>query len=262
MNQTLDFALEDESDLYFYQMMHRMNWLEAEKLDAQAGKNRTAEQSKSYARLLHWLNVQNNRNRRKQWLAGTARVLQRAAVFVLLFVFAAGCTAIQVDAFREQLGNWLLNWRPDHLAVMSPVDPYEDRTPYAMDQLSFAFGWLPDGCYLIDRSMTDEEGNTEKFLFDVWREDMFVGQISLMSRTVQMSLDDQDAQLEYPDLQGYQQAIYLEKTYTLSNQLMNYRCLVAQNDWCVVYASNENVEDGLSKDQLVQILEQIRFLND
>ena len=53
---------------------------------------------------------------------------------------------------------------------------------------------------------------------------MFVGQISLMSRTVQMSLDDQDAQLEYPDLQGYQQAIYLEKTYTLSNQLMNYRC--------------------------------------
>ena len=65
MNQTLDFALEDESDLYFYQMMHRMNWLEAEKLDAQAGKNRTAEQSKSYARLLHWLNVQNNRNRRK-----------------------------------------------------------------------------------------------------------------------------------------------------------------------------------------------------
>ena len=36
MDRALEFALEEDSDLYFYQMMHRMNSMEAETLEAEA----------------------------------------------------------------------------------------------------------------------------------------------------------------------------------------------------------------------------------
>ena len=87
MDRALDFALEEDSDLYFYQMMHRMNRMEAEKLEAEAEKNRSSEQlQQSYSRFLERLSDQNRQDRRKQWLTRTGNVFQRVAVFCLRFL--------------------------------------------------------------------------------------------------------------------------------------------------------------------------------
>ena len=83
----------------------------------------------------------------------------------------------------------------------------------------------------------------------------------MMERTVHLSLDNENAVVEHMDLEGYQQAFYLEKTYTLSQKITPYRSLLAQNDGCIVYISNKGFKDGLSKEDIVQILEQINFIN-
>lgn len=262
MDRALDFALEEDSDLYFYQMMHRMNRMEAEKLEAEAEKNRSSEQlQQSYSRFLERLSDQNRQDRRKQWLTRTGNVFQRVAVFLLAFFIAGSCAALQVDAIREQLGRWLLSWNDRSMTVSNDVDPYGNTESYSIDNLSFAFGWLPDGCYLLDQSVKDEQGKMQKYSFQIYREDVSVGKIEIMERTVQVSLDNENAVMEYLDFEGYQQAIYLEKTYAESQQPTVYRALLAQNDGCIVYISNTGLEDGLSKEEITGILEQIHFMN-
>mgnify|MGYP003379493260 CR=1 FL=1 len=83
----------------------------------------------------------------------------------------------------------------------------------------------------------------------------------MLKRTVRLSLDNENAVTEYLDIEGYQQALYLEKKYTLPQQMTSYCVLLAQNSGCIVYISNKGAEDGLAKDDLVQILEQINFIS-
>ena len=63
---------------------------------------------------------------------------------------------LQVDAIREQLGRWLFNWNNHSVDIANDINSYDDTAQYEIDALSFAFGWLPDGCYLLDRSLKDD----------------------------------------------------------------------------------------------------------
>lgn len=262
MDRALEFALEEDSDLYFYQMMHRMNSMEAETLEAEAAAMPPSDQiQKSYARFLEKFTASNRKDRQKQWLSKTQNIVQRVAVFLLAFFIAGSCAVLQVDAIREQLGRWLFNWNNHSVDIANDINSYDDTAQYEIDALSFAFGWLPDGCYLLDQSLKDEQGKMQKYSFQIYREDVSVGKIEIMERTVQVSLDNENAVMEYLDFEGYQQAIYLEKTYAESQQPTVYRALLAQNDGCIVYISNTGLEDGLSKEEITGILEQIHFMN-
>lgn len=262
MDRALEFALEEDSDLYFYQMMHRMNSMEAETLEAEAAAMPPSDQiQKSYARFLEKFTASNSKDRQKQWLSKTQNIVQRVAVFLLAFFIAGSCAVLQVDAIREQLGRWLFNWNNHSVDIANDINSYDDTAQYEIDALSFAFGWLPDGCYLLDRSVKDDQGRVQKYCFQIYREDLPVGEIEMMERTVHLSLDNENAVVEHMDLEGYQQAFYLEKTYTLSQKITPYRSLLAQNDGCIVYISNKGFKDGLSKEDIVQILEQINFIN-
>ena len=262
MDRALEFALEEDSDLYFYQMMHRMNRMEAEALEAEAAAIAPSSQiQKSYARFLEKLSIQTRRDQRKQWLSKTANFVQRVAVFLLIFFIAAGCTAIQVDAVREQLGRWLFNWDSRSVDITNDMNSYDDTAQYEIDHLSVAFGWLPDGCYLMQQSVADREDGIPDYSFQIYRQDEMVGEIDIMQCSVNISLDSENATVEYPELDGYQQAIYLEKTYSLSSkQPTDYRMLLAQNENCMVYISNCNAENGLSRQDIHQIAESIKFM--
>ncbi len=262
MDRALEFALEEDSDLYFYQMMHRMNSMEAEKFESEAAAIPPTDQlQKSYAHFLKKFTDINRKDRQRQWLSKTQNVVQRAAVFLLVFFIAGSCAVLQVDAIREQLGRWLVDWNSHSVDIGNDINSCDDTALYEIDHLSFAFGWLPAGCYLLDRSVKDDGGKVQKYCFQIYREDLLVGEIEMLKRTVRLSLDNENAVTEYLDIEGYQQALYLEKKYTLPQQMTSYRALLAQNSGCIVYISNKGAEDGLAKDDLVQILEQINFIS-
>lgn len=262
MDKALEFALEEDSDLYFYTMMHRMRRTEAEMFEAEAAAVPTSDQiQKSYARFLEKLSVWTRREKRKKWISETGNFMQRVAVFLLIFFIAAGCTAIQVDAIREQLGRWLLNYSSQSVDISNNIDSSDDRAEYEIASLSFAFGWLPDGCYLIQKQGSDDENMGMSCTFKVCRQDETVGEIEIMPSSYNVSLDSEEATIEYPELNGYQQAIYLEKNYSLSSdQPVYYRVLLAQNDECMVYISNYAAENGLSRQEIQQIAESIKFM--
>lgn len=262
MDKALQFALEEDSDLYFYTMMHRMRRTEAETFEAEAAAAPTSDQiQKSYARFLEKLSVWTRREKRKKWISETGNFMQRVAVFLLIFFIAAGCTAIQVDAVREQLGRWLLNRSSQSVDIANDIDSSDDRAEYEIASLSFAFGWLPDGCYLMQESAENTENRVSNYLFQVYRKDEMIGEITIMRRSANLSLDSEGATVEYPELEEYQQSIYLEKNYSESSKQPVYqRMLVAQNENCMVYISNCNLQNGLSKQDIQQIAENIKFM--
>ena len=105
------------------------------------------------------------------------------------------------------------------MTVSNDVDPYGNTESYSIDNLSFAFGWLPDGCYLLDQSVTDEQGKMQKYSFQIYWEDVSVGKIEIMERTVQVSLDNENAVMEYLDFEGYhRQFIWKRRMLSLSSR--------------------------------------------
>ena len=255
MDKALEFALEEDSDLYFYTMMHRMRRTEAEMFEAEAAAVPTSDQiQKSYARFLEKLSVWTRREKRKKWISETGNFMQRVAVFLLIFFIAAGCTAIQVDAIREQLGRWLLNYSSQSVDISNDIDSSDDRAEYEIASLSFAFGWLPDGCTLV---RDNEPKIVAKYI--LYQNNEICGWIEFWGLSAVFGYDTEGSIIEYPEFEGYSEAIYVEKQYFDSPE--SARSVSAKNQYCVVQITNQmGTEGSLSKEEIYKILENLEIV--
>ncbi len=243
-DRAMELALEDGQDYYFYLMMHLMQDSKAEQLLQQKGSGQPSPEHA--ARILGLAEDQMRKENRKIAFRKVYSIAQKAAVFLVAFLFAGSVVVANVEAFREVLSNWILHWGQKNMMIVSDMDAVQaDMTRY-----SCVFGWLPESCTLV-RSVYEEM----EVSYTVYRSNEAAGSIRIMPLDAVQLNDTDGAYIEYPQIHGFSEIIYFEKDY---GEIEVSRRLIAQNADCKVRIDNQiGTENSLGKEEIYRILENL-----
>lgn len=246
-DRTLQTVLEDEDDIYLYAMMHLMTIYDSKQLEQEKAANPSISLSKEkFVDLIEQINERNRKNEIRRMLKKGYSVLQKAAVFLIAFILAGAFAVVEVDALREPLANWLMNWRGKDVIINFDQQPKNN-----FSDLSFSFGWLPEGTYLIKQELLASQ------TFDMYQKDILVGYIIIMPLDVTVEHDTENVHMEHLQVDGYEDVMYFEKTYQKGDVAKG---AIATNANCAVtvesYTDPQNI---LSRDEVIKILENINF---
>ena len=107
-DRAMELALEENQDLYFYLMMHMMQDRNAAELLQQKGSGQPSPENA--ARILGLAEGHLRKENRKIVFHKVSNIAQKAAVFIVAFLFAGSVAVINVDAFRGFLVDWIMSW--------------------------------------------------------------------------------------------------------------------------------------------------------
>lgn len=248
-DRAMELALEEKQDYYFYLMMHLMQDSKAEQLLQQKGSGKPSPEHA--ARILGLAEDHLRKENRKIAFRKVYSIAQKAAVFLVAFLFAGSVVVVNVEAFREVLSNWILHWGQKNMMIVSDMD----AAPAETARYSCVFGWLPEGCTLV-RSVYEEM----EVSYTVYRNNEAAGSIRIMPLDAVQLNDTDGASIEYPQIYGFSEIIYFEKDY---GEIEVSRRLIAQNDDCKIRIDNQiGTVSSLSKEEIYQILENLDIVTE
>lgn len=250
-DRAMELALEENQDLYFYLMMHLMQDSKAEQLLQQKGSGQPSPEHA--ARILGLAEDHLRKEKRKIVFYKAANIAQKVAVFIVVFLFAGSVAVINVEAFRGFLVDWIMSWNDKNVMIQSDMNKGTVMAQPDPSKFSYVFGWLPDGCTLIK--------NTEDFYvsYSVYKNDEIIGWIEFWGLSTALSFDIEGTFVEYPEIDGYSEIMYLDKQY--SNSPESARSLIAKNQYCIIDISNYmGTKGSLSKEDIYEILEYLEIV--
>ncbi len=265
MENMPDDVCKEESDLYFYLMMHRM---ENEEMQ-EAALEFTGDPAESVPdeEELYWMERVGNalREEKRRERTGKIRsVSSKAAAVLIAFILAGALASVPVEAVWKQIQHWFLEWKDTFVGISNHIDAKEDQSEHDITDISFAFGYLPEGCYLIDKTVTVGTGDEKVVMYyryDIYNGKEQIGNIEISPLSGNVYLDDEDAVIEYPEIKGYHDVIYTEKVYTIMGSSELVRKLVAQNDICMISVhTTSEIKEAITKEDEIKILENLKFL--
>lgn len=251
-DRSMELALEENQDLYFYLMMHLMHDRKAEQLLQQKGSGQHSPENA--ARILGLAEDHLRKENRKIVFHKVSNIAQKAAVFIVAFLFAGSVAVINVEAFRGFLVDWIMSWGKGGVTIQSDMTTEQAWATPNPAEFSYVFGWLPDGCTLV----RDNELNFEAY-YDVYCNNKYMGTIRSLPLNTVLGYDTEGSIIEYPEFDGYSEAIYVEKQYFDSPE--SARSVSAKNQYCIVQISNYmGTEESFSKEEIYKILENLEII--
>lgn len=250
-DRSMELALEENQDLYFYLMMHLMQDRKAEQLLQQKGSGQPSPENA--ARILGLAEVHLRKENRKIVFHKVSNIAQKAAVFIVAFLFAGSVAVINVEAFRGFLVDWIMSWNNKNIVIQSDMEKGSAMAQLNPAEYSYVFGWLPDSCTLVK--------NTEKLYvsYTVYKDNEIMGYIDIARLSSVLMYDTEGSIIEYPEFKGYTEAIYVEKQYFDSPE--SARSVAAKNQYFVVQITNQMGTVGsLSKEEIYKILENLEIV--
>lgn len=250
-DRSMELALEENQDLYFYLMMHLMQDRKAEQLLQQKGSGQPSPENA--ARILGLAEDHLRKENRKIVFHKVSNIAQKAAVFIVAFLFAGSVAVINVEAFRGFLVDWIMSWGKGGVTIQSDMTTEQAWATPNPAEFSYVFGWLPDGCTLVK--------DTEKLYvsYTVYKNNEIMGCIDIARLSSVLLYDIEGSVIEYPEFAGYSEAIYVEKQY--SDNPESARSVAAKNQYFVVQITNQmGIEGSFSKEEIYKILENFEFV--
>lgn len=250
-DRAMELALEENQDLYFYLMMHMMQDRNAAELLQQKGSGQPSPENA--ARILGLAEGHLRKENRKIVFHKVSNIAQKAAVFIVAFLFAGSVAVINVDAFRGFLVDWIMSWGKGGVTIQADMSKEQAQAAPNPAEFSYVFGWLPDGCTLVK--------NTEKLYvsYTVYKNNEIMGYIDIARLSSVLMYDTEGSIIEYPEFKGYTEAIYVEKQYFDSPE--SARSVAAKSQYFVVQITNQmGTEGSLSKDEIYKILENLEIV--
>lgn len=251
-DRSMELALEENQDLYFYLMMHLMQDRKAEQLLQQKGSGQPSPENA--ARILGLAEDHLRKENRKIVFHKVSNIAQKAAVFIVAFLFAGSVAVINVEAFRGFLVDWIMSWNNKNVVIQSDITTEQAYAQPDPSKFSYVFGWLPEGCELIKQDFFPFEAR-----YEVYHDNDNIGSINFFALNSVMSYDTEGTYIEYPEFEGYSEVMYFEKQYVDNPE--PFRSVVAKNQYCVVQISDQMETDGcLNKDEIYKILENLEII--
>lgn len=251
-DRSMELALEENQDLYFYLMMHLMQDRKAEQLLQQKGSGQPSPENA--ARILGLAEDHLRKENRKIVFHKVSNIAQKAAVFIVAFLFAGSVAVINVEAFRGFLVDWIMSWGKGGVTIQSDMTTEQAWATPNPAEFSYVFGWLPDGCTLV-------KDNEAKFSakYVVYQNNKAIGNISIVPLNTVFLNDTDETYIEYPEFEGYSEVIYFEKQYFDSPE--SARWMMAKNEYCIVQMENYMATEGsLRKEEFYKILENLEIV--
>ena len=251
-DRAMELALEDNQDLYFYTMMHMMQDRNAAAILRQKGSGQPSPENA--ARILGLAEGHLRKENRKIVFHKVSNIAQKVAVFIVAFLFAGSVAVINVDAFRGFLVDWLMTWGKGGVTIQADMSKEQAQAAPNPAEFSYVFGWLPDGCTLV---RDNEPKIVAKYI--LYQNNEICGWIEFWGLSAVFGYDTEGSIIEYPEFEGYSEAIYIEKQYFDSPE--SARSVSAKNQYCVVQITNQmGTEGSLSKEEIYKILENLEII--
>lgn len=251
-DRSMELALEENQDLYFYLMMHLMQDRKAEQLLQQKGSGQHSPENA--ARILGLAEDHLRKENRKIVFHKVSKIAQKAAVFIVAFLFAGSVAVINVGAFRGFLVDWIMSWGKGGVTIQSDMTTEQAWATPNPAEFSYVFGWLPDECTLV---RDDESKISANYIF--YKDNEIYGWIDVMPLNSVLGYDTEGSIIEFPEFKGYSEAIYVEKQYFDSPE--SARSVSAKNQYCIVQISNQmGTKGSLSKEEIYKILENLEII--
>lgn len=251
-DRSMELALEENQDLYFYLMMHLMQDRKAEQLLQQKGSGQPSPENA--ARILGLAEDHLRKENRKIVFHKVSNIAQKAAVFIVAFLFAGSVAVINVEAFRGFLVDWIMSWGKGGVTIQSDMTTEQAWATPNPAEFSYVFGWLPDGCTLV-------KNNQHKYQtkYTIYKDNNILGSVEVLRLNAVILYDTEGSIIEFPEFKGYSEAIYVEKQYFDSPE--SARSVSAKNQYCIVKISNYmGTEGSLSKEEIYKILENLEII--
>ena len=251
-DRAMELALEENQDLYFYLMMHMMQDRNAAELLQHKGSGHPSPENA--ARILGLAEGHLRKENRKIIFHKVSNIAQKAAVFIVAFLFAGSVAVINVDAFRGFLVDWIMSWNGKNVVIQSDMDKGSAMAQPDPSKFSYVFGWLPEGCELVKQDFVPFEAR-----YEVFCNNDSIGWVSFSALNSVILYDTEGTIVEYPEFDGYSEVMYFEKQYFDNPE--SFRSIIAKNQYCIVQISNQMaIEESLSKEELFKILENIEII--
>lgn len=251
-DRAMELALEENQDLYFYLMMHMMQDRNAAELLQQKGSGQPSPENA--ARILGLAEGHLRKENRKIVFHKVSNIAQKAAVFIVAFLFAGSVAVINVDAFRGFLVDWIMSWGKGGVTIQADMSKEQAQAAPNPAEFSYVFGWLPDGCTLVK---DNEAKLSAKYV--VYQNNKAIGNISIVPLNTVFLNDTDETYIEYPEFKGYSEVIYFEKQYFDSPE--SARWMMAKNEYCIVQMENYMATKGsLGKEEFYSILEKLEIV--
>lgn len=253
-DHAMELALEENQDLYFYLMMHMMQDRNAAELLQHMGSGHPSPENA--ARILGLAEDHLRKEKRKIFFHKTVGIAQKAAVFIVAFMLAGSLTVMSVDAFRGFLVDWVMNWGKGGVTIQADMTTEQAWAAPIPAEFSYVFGWLPEGYTVVK----DVDAIIEA-RYEVYNNNNYMGSIRCLPLYTVFGYDTEGSIIEYPEFEGYSEAIYVEKQY--SDNPESARSVTAKNHFGIVKITNHmGTKGSLSKEEIFKILENLQIITD